>query len=90
MPSSDVRSSETSAQNAQGKSSHVQIFTVSYFAVLIFAFWSLLAKIAKIWTSRKFPAIRYNACEMVFAETTAKYKESLVVLYPDPTREERV
>ena len=42
------------------KSSHVQIFTVSYFAVLIFTFWSWVVKIAKIWTSRKFPAIQYN------------------------------
>ena len=51
MPSSDVRSSETSAQNARGKkfpkSSRVQIF-----AVLIFAFWSRvenldLAKISR-------------------------------------------
>ena len=37
------------------KSSRVQI----YFAVLVFAFWSWVAKIAKIWTSRKFSAIRY-------------------------------
>ena len=45
MPSSDVRSSDTSARNAQGKkiseSSHVQIFAVLYLAVLIFA-WFLL------------------------------------------------
>ena len=63
MSSSDVRLSDTSAQNARvklSKSSCVQIFTVSYFAVLIFAFWSWVAKIAKIWTSQKFPAIRYS------------------------------
>ena len=63
MPSSDVRSRETSAQNARGKnfqSPRVQIFAVSYFAVLIFAFWSWVTKIAKIWTSRKFSAIRYQ------------------------------
>ena len=41
------------------KSSRVQIFMVSYFAVLILAFWSWVTRIAKIWTSRKFPAIRY-------------------------------
>ena len=49
VPSSDVRSSETNAQNARGKNSRVQIFAVSYFAVLIFAFWSWVAKIAKIY-----------------------------------------
>ena len=38
----------------------VQIFAVSYFAILIFAFWSWVTKIAKIWTSRKFPAIWYS------------------------------
>ena len=31
-----------------------------------------------------------NACEMMFAETTAKYEENTVVLYPDPICEERV
>ena len=41
------------------KSSRVQIFAVSYFAVLIFAFWTWVAKTAKIWALRKFPAIRY-------------------------------
>ena len=61
VPSSDVRLSEASAQNARvklSKSSRVQIFAVSYFTVLIFVFWSWVAKIAKIWTSRKFHAIR--------------------------------
>ena len=42
------------------KSSRVQIFMVSYFAVLIFTFWSLVAKIMKVLTSRKFPAIQYH------------------------------
>ena len=42
------------------KSLRVQIFAVSYFVVFIFAFWSLVVKIAKIWTSQKFPAIRYQ------------------------------
>ena len=41
------------------KSSRVQIFTVLYFAVLIIAFWSWVAKIVKIWTLQKFPAIQY-------------------------------
>ena len=59
MPSSDVRSSETSAQNARGKK-FPRSLRVQIFVVLIFAFWSWVAKIAKIWTSRKFPAIRYT------------------------------
>ena len=42
------------------KSSRVQIFAVLYFAFFIFVFWLLVAKIAKIWTSQKFPAIRYQ------------------------------
>ena len=51
MPSSDVRSSDTSTQNARGK--NFQKFTcpnfrVSYFAVLIFAFWSWAAKVADL------------------------------------------
>ena len=57
-----VRSSETSAQKGtcenlhEFKSSRVQIFAV---CISWFAFWSRVSKIAKIWTSRKFPAIRY-------------------------------
>ena len=42
------------------KSLRVQIFVVSYFAVFIFTFWSLVMKMAKSWTSQKFPAIRYQ------------------------------
>ena len=45
VPSSDIRLSETSAQSARvklSKSSCVQVF-----AVLIFAFWSWVTKIAK-------------------------------------------
>ena len=54
MPSSDVRSSKTSTQNAPvnlSKSSRAQIFTVLDFAVLIFAFCLWVVKIAKIVSS---------------------------------------
>ena len=60
VPSSDVRSSKTSAQNTLVKLSKssrvqiftcVQIFTVLYFIVLIFAFCLWIAKIAKIVSS---------------------------------------
>ena len=45
-------------------------FTVSYFA-----FWSWVAKIVKIWTSRKFPAIRYWPIPglISYAEVTGKW-----------------
>ena len=49
-----VRLTETSAQNAHVKisaCSKVDAKVGEIFAVLIFAFWSWAAKIAKIWTS---------------------------------------
>ena len=56
---SGVSSSKTSAQNARVKNFHeYKISGVQICAVFIFVFRSWVAKIAKIWTSRKFPAIR--------------------------------
>ena len=56
-------------QNARAKFSRVQMFTQKYtcsnfHGYFIFAFWSWVTKIAKIWTSRKFPAIRYTVWKL--------------------------
>ena len=62
VPLSDIRLSETSAQNAWGK--NFQKFTCSNFCSFVFCgsyshVWSWVTKITKIWTSWKFSAIRY-------------------------------
>ena len=57
--------------------------------VLIFVFWLRIAKIAKIWTSRKFPAIRYfksiytPVAPPVAVERVLKYTMERELMSPD-------